>query len=79
MADVEKIEKVKKDLRFGAEERCLKTDDCEKCEYYNPDGNCFIPIRVMRDALTVIEELQAEIEHLKQEGKNEKKDTDDSI
>ena len=64
MNDIEKIEKVKKDLRFGAEERCLKTDDCEKCEYYNPGGNCFTPVHVMRDALSVIESQQAEIERL---------------
>lgn len=58
------VEKVKKDLRFGAEERCLKTDDCEKCEYYNQGGNCYIPKRVMTDALSVIEEQQEEIKRL---------------
>lgn len=64
MADIEKI---KKDLRFGAEERCLKTDDCEKCEYYNPGGICFIPKRVMRDALSVIEQMEQRIKQFMQE------------
>lgn len=63
MAD---IEKVKRDLAFGVSDRCFRDPYCGECDYYGSNGVCnFNNKNVMRDALSVIEEQQAEIEELK--------------
>lgn len=59
------IEKVKKIMVFVRDQMCHKTD-CRECEYNNPDGYCYSLSEIMRDALSVIDGLEAEIKKCRQ-------------
>lgn len=61
------IEKLKKLMVFVRDQMCHKTD-CRKCDYNNPDGICYSISDIMRDSLSVIEQMEQKI-----------KDKDDSI
>ena len=61
MADIEKLKKI---MVFVRDQMCHKTD-CIKCDYNNPDGICYSISDIMRDTLSVIEQMEQEIERLK--------------
>jgi hypothetical protein len=62
----QQIEKVKKDLAFGASDRCFRKPYCGECDYYGANGVCnFNNKNVMRDALSVIEQMALEIDDLR--------------
>ena len=61
---MDNVEKLKKVMVFVRDQMCPKTD-CQTCEFNNPDGACYSIPDIMRNALSVIEKQQAEIERLK--------------
>lgn len=65
MADVEKVKRVKKGLACCSTD-AYKCDDCPYIQRQMFSNNCTGYMKICADAMSVIDELQAEIERLKE-------------
>ena len=63
MADIEKLKKL---MVFVKDKMCDKTD-CRKCVYNNPHGICYSISDILRDAMSVIEQMEQRIKQFMQE------------